>query len=105
MGRKKVSTLRDFGGSRGWLDPINKLPDDAELADSFGDTTRETKTASLVEPYTKQVTDWWQQSVHGTKIHQTLLNNYGFNGSYSSVMRFLQHIESVQPRAKAEKNG
>ena len=32
MGRKKVKSVRDMAGSRGWLDPGSELPDDTQLA-------------------------------------------------------------------------
>jgi hypothetical protein len=38
MGRKTVKAVRDLANSRGWLDPGNELPDDAELATSFSTT-------------------------------------------------------------------
>jgi hypothetical protein len=50
MGCKKVKSGRDLASSRGWLDLGKKLPDDAELADSFVTTTPRPQATSLVEP-------------------------------------------------------
>jgi hypothetical protein len=50
MGCKKVKSARDLASSRGWLDLGKKLPDDAELADSFVTTTPRPQATSLVEP-------------------------------------------------------
>lgn len=72
MGRKKVKTVRDLANSRGWLEPGNALPDDAELAASFSSTALRPQATSLVEPYADQVKAWRNQGIQGTTIHQAL---------------------------------
>ena len=99
MGRKKVKAVRDLANSRGWLDPGNELPDDAELAASFSSTApRPPQATSLVEPHGDQVKAWWNQGIQGTTIHQALERKYGFTGSYSSVRRYLQSVEGAHPQ-------
>ena len=58
MGRKKIKSVRDVASSRGWLDPDNELPDDAELVARFPTTTPRPQATSLVEPYADEVTKW-----------------------------------------------
>jgi transposase len=45
-----------------------------------------------VEPFRSQVEAWVTQGVQGTTIHQALVRNHGFTGSYSAVQRFLQTL-------------
>ena len=59
MGRKKVKSVREMARSRGWLDPGNELPDDAELAARFPTTAPRAQATSLVEPHADEVTKWW----------------------------------------------
>jgi len=99
MGRNKIRAVRELANKRGWLDPDNELPDDAELTERFPTTAPRPQATSLVESYADQVTDWWKQSIQGTTIHQALKRKYGFTGSYSSVRRFLQGVAAAHPQA------
>ena len=69
MGRKKVKSVRDIACSRGWLDPGNELPDDAELVARFPTTAPRPQATFLVEPHADEVEKWWGQSIQGTTIH------------------------------------
>ena len=99
MGRKKAKAVRALASTKGWLDLDCELPDDAVLAASFNSPVSRPQAVSLVEPYADQVTRWWEGGIQGTTIHQALQRKYGFNGSYSSVRRFLQSVEEAHPRA------
>ena len=72
------------------------LPDDAELARRLGRRAVKASSVSLAEPFREQVTQWWSQGIQGTTIHAALVRRYGFQGSYSSVRRFLQGVEAAQ---------
>jgi transposase len=52
-----------------------------------------------VEPFREQVIAWRDAGIQGTTIHQALVRNHGFHGSYSSVRRFLQGLAPSQPDA------
>ena len=99
MGRKKVREVRDLASSRGWLDPGNELPVDAELAVCFGVEAPRPQMTSLVEPHAEEVKKWRENGIQGTTIHQTLVRKYGFTGSYSSVRRYLQAVDAANPQA------
>jgi len=99
MGRRKVKAVRELSSTRGWLDPRNDLPEDAELASCFDTAAPREQMTSLVEPYAKEVKKWAGQDIQGTTIHQALVRKYGFTGSYSSVRRYLQGVEAVNPNA------
>ena len=92
MGRKKMRKLRRLASAEGWLDTERALPANSALAVRVqGDSARES-TVSLVEPYQAEVQRWHEQGIDGTTIHQALERKHGFEGSYSSVRRFLQGL-------------
>lgn len=92
MGRKKMRKLRRVASAEGWLDTDRPLPSNSALAARVrGDSARES-TVSLVEPYRTEVQGWHEQGIDGTTIHQALVRKHGFEGSYSSVRRFLQGL-------------
>ena len=80
MGRNKIRAVRELASKRGWLDPDNELPNDTELTERFPTTAPRPQATSLVESYADQVTDWWNQNIQGTTIHQALKRKYGFTG-------------------------
>jgi transposase len=97
MGRKKSAQFRQLALKHGWLDPETPLPDPAELARGMEARKNDPLQQSLVEPYTDEVTEWLKNGVQGTTIHQTLVRKYGFEGSYSSVRRFLAQVKDTHP--------
>ena len=99
MGRVKSAALRATANAQGWLAPEHPLPDDATLAGVLAAPTREAGPASSVEPYRAQVLAWREAGIQGTTIHDALVRNHGFTGSYSAVRRFLQALDDRTPKA------
>lgn len=54
---------------------------------------------SLAKPYEDQIRAWQEEGIQATTIHQALVRNYQFQGSYSSVRRLLQKIANNAPQA------
>ena len=98
IGRKKAQQVRRIAEQQGWLDKSHPLPDDTTLAEVLGRPSSPAQSTSLVLPYQEDVTDWWKQGVDGTTIHQALIRKYGFEGSYSSVRRYLASLEAAHPQ-------
>lgn len=98
MGRKKATELRKIALREGWLDKRRPLTDDAEIARVLGGKSLKQQCASLVAPYHEEVLSWHQQGIHGSTIHQALVRKHGFEGSYSSVRRFLQGLKKDNPQ-------
>lgn len=98
IGRKKAKQVRRMAQAQGWLDTSEPLPDDPVLADVLGHPSPPSPSTSLVLPYQEEVTRWWKQSITGTAIHQALVRKYGFQGSYSSVRRYLASLEATHPQ-------
>jgi hypothetical protein len=100
MGRHKAAVLRQVALAHEWLNQEQPIPDEAMLAAVLiAAPAVTTPSQSLVEPYREQVTAWWQAGVQGTTIHQALVRQYGFPGSYLSVARFLQGLKATVPKA------
>lgn len=96
MGRDKAKEVRALALVHGWLDPKRPLPDDATLAEVFG-TRQRPRAESQVAPYREQVKTWLDEGLQATTIHQALQRIHGFDGSYSSVRRFLRTLDP-EPR-------
>jgi transposase len=104
------SISRDLGISRptvhkyklkafleGYLDQQREFPGKEELAKSLGPDLQPPKTPSTVEGYREAVQKYLKQGLEMTAIFQRLRDDYGYQGSYSSVRRF---VHRVQPEEK-----
>jgi transposase len=102
IGRRKASHLRRQATEQGWLDRAAALPDEASLAQVLRPVTTAEEapvSASSVEPYRAQVQRWWEAGIQASTIHQTLVREYGFSGSYYAVNRFVKRLAGSQPKA------
>jgi transposase len=97
MGRKKSAQLRLLASKHGWLDPETPLPEQSVVARAMESRKNDQLQQSLVEPYTDEVTAWVKDGIQGTTIHQALVRKYSFEGSYSSVRRFLAQLKETHP--------
>lgn len=96
MGRKKIAQVREIAAKNGWLVREAALPDEHVMA-AFLDRKEAPLPSSCVstlEPWREQITKWRSTGVQCTTIHATLVRNHGYSGSYSSVYRFLLHIDA-----------
>ena len=98
IGRRKVGEVRKVALEQGWLEE-GPLPQDAQLAAIFEPKRQANPATSLLLPYEQQVKTWRDQGIQGTTIHQALVRNYEFSGSYSAVRRFLQKLQDAHPQA------
>lgn len=96
IGRNKASALRKMARHHGWLDHNSPLPDDEQLAEVLRIPTAKRQVSSL-EPFSQEVSGWYQNGISGTVIHRTLREKYGFEGSYSAVRRYLQNLKANEP--------
>ncbi|MGB9700943.1 MAG: IS21 family transposase [Thermodesulfobacteriota bacterium] len=93
IGRTKCAQVRVIAQERGWLAP-GPLPDDAELAAVFvnGRVPNSTRQ-SLCAPYVEQIQKWIDDGVCWSTIHEVLVDQFKFAGSYSSVRRLAQKLK------------
>lgn len=97
MGRPKAASFRALAQRHGWLDPQAALPTDAELAAALGQARRARSTVSTVEPYRATVERWDAEGINGVVIHATLVRQFGYTGSYSSVHRLIAALHADRP--------
>lgn len=97
MGRKKLSRLRQTAVSRGWLEPQQALPEDAELAAVFGNRPLPASCVSSLEAHRNRIAAWADAGINGTAIYAALARNHGVTCSYSAVRRMLASIEVTRP--------
>lgn len=98
MGRPKVEAFRQLARQHGWLDPSAALPEEATIAEALPVRAPRPQTESSVLPYGEVVQKWWEQGIRVKRIHRKLVESYNFTGSYSSVRRFVFHLERSRPR-------
>lgn len=96
MGRNKAAELRSIAEKCGWLNHQIPLPSDEELVKSLPRKASPPLQPSSVEPFSKEVKTWFEQSVSGTVIYRTLQEKYSYEGSYSSVRRHIQTLKKSQ---------
>ena len=97
MGRRKARQVRSVARQEGWLDPEVSLPDEATLAEHFRRDKPRRSSISRVEPYRDEVTKWFGEGIDGTTIYAALKRKGRFQGSYSSVRRFLKGLRRRAP--------
>jgi transposase len=99
MGRSKAAKLRRVARERGWLEAEHPLPDDTALAEVLGQRETHPGPSSQVEPHRERILAWKRAGITGTTIHQALVREHGFSGSYSAIRRFLQANEPIPLKA------
>jgi len=99
MGRVKCRQLRAVASRQGWLDD-GPLPDDGQIAEVF-ETEKKTNPTrqSLSIEHRKRVEKWMAEGIWLTTIYRTLVDQFGFAGSYSSVYRLAKKLADQKPEA------
>jgi len=102
MGRPKCGEVRVVAAQEGWLDKGVPLPDDEFLVAAFEQKKQHDDNPthqSLSRSHEEQIRKWVEGNVQMTTIHQALVDQFGFSGSYSSVRRLVQKLDVHQPEA------
>jgi len=99
LGRLKCAMVRAFARDKGWLDN-GPLPDDEQLSELIEVPKRPNPTqVSLTRPHEKKIKQWVEQGVQATTIYRALVEQFGFEGSYSSVRRRVRKLHGKTPKA------
>jgi transposase len=94
VGRNKAKEIRQIAAKEGWLNLEQELPCNAVIAKSFGDfETGQIESGKRIAPYQEKVTQWVEQGVQATTIHQALIREFNYPGSYNSVQRFVKSLK------------
>lgn len=99
ISRPTVHKYHELARQQGYLEPGAALPNDATLLAALGPGPQPPKMTSSLEPFEGVVKDFFKKGIEMTAIHQRLRENYGYTGSYSSVRRFVNHLELGEPEA------
>lgn len=99
ISRPTVHKYHELAKQQGYLEKGVELPNDETLQAVLGPGPQPPKIVSSVEAYGEVVKDLIRQGVEMTAIWQRLRDNYGYCGSYSSVRRFVVHLEPKEPGA------
>jgi transposase len=99
ISRPTVHKYHDMAKKAGFLEKKPELPGDEAIHKELGPGVKPPKVTSTVEPYRELVKDYLKQGVEMTAIWQRLRENYGYQGGYSSIRRFVAHLETQQPKA------
>lgn len=103
IGRHKAAALRRLGTEQGWLEVDKPLPADTMLSKVLQQQPAASAAGpgrrSSVEPYREAVHAWCEQGIQATTIYQALQRDYGFQGSYCAVLRFVNTLVVKQPEA------
>lgn len=100
MNRKTVGKYHTWAEAQGFLK--GPLPSLAELQQRLDETwpqKQPRQSISTVEPYREQVVKLRQQGVEAAAIHQRLVEEHGFQGSYPAVWRFVRKLEPKTPES------
>ncbi len=97
ISRTTVSKYQKWAEEQGHLDATNLLPDDTMLMAALGKPRQPTRAVSSVEPYREVVQAWVEQGVEMVAIWQHLQDDYEYQGSYSSVRRFVNKMRVTAP--------
>lgn len=97
LSRTTVRKYREWATAQGYLEPGSPLPDAATLAAALGEAPRPPRVASSVEPHREVVEQLLEQGVEKMAIFQRLQEHYGYQGSYSSVRRFVRQLCPAEP--------
>ncbi|MBC8428724.1 MAG: IS21 family transposase [FCB group bacterium] len=95
ISRKTVVSYRDIALANGWLAEQSNLPTREELGDYLTKkdlTNYPPQNISSVEPYRADVERMLRRNYTMKRIFVLLRENFGYNGSYSSVHRFCNKI-------------
>ncbi len=98
MGRKKAGKVRELAKALGWLDREVPLPADAELAEVFSREPAPTAVSPL-ETHREVIEGWWKKGFQKTAIYGLLKRKHKYQGSYSSVRRFVGKLEPPSSKA------
>jgi len=96
ISRPTIHKYKEKAESEGYLDQKRELPGNEELVESLGPAPEPPKTPSTLENYQEIVKNYLDQNLQMTVIYQRLRENYGYEGSYSSVRRFVHHFKPVE---------
>jgi transposase len=95
MGRAKCKTFRALAEEQGWLDPNVELPSETVIASVMRHiNSPPPRQTAKAEPHRDYITQCVDMDVSARVIHQRLVQDKGYAGSYNSVQRFVAKLKA-----------
>lgn len=101
LARETVRRYHAIARQNGLLDDRTPLPDGDLLEQIVGPSGVHYSPASTVEPHRAEVKAMVDKKVETLTIHRRLVQQHGYTGSYSSVRRFVAHLQPAETHAVA----
>ncbi len=98
ISRPTVHKYHVLSKQEGYLEKRAAIPDDETLQKVLGPGPKPPQIASSLEAYGDVVEKLWKQGIEKTAIWQRLRDSHGYGGRYSSVRRYIAHLEP-EPKA------
>lgn len=92
LSRPTVHKYKVLAEEKGYLDVKRAMVEEQELLAELGPAAKPPKIPSSIEPYRNYVTSMLDQGVEMMAIWQRLRDEHGYRGSYSSLRRFVSHL-------------
>ena len=93
LSRNKIRTVQRIAADRHWLCTNTPLPDLKTLEAAFSRSKLQ-RPGGKAQPYDQQIRQWVEEGVQAKRIHEVLVEQYGFDGSYNCIQRFVQKLKS-----------
>lgn len=97
ISRGTVHKYHRVAEEKGYLEKGGAQPSESELMEALGPGVQAPRQTSTVEPYRETIEGWLKQGVEMTAIWLRLQENFGYQGGYSSIRRFVHRLEPVEP--------
>lgn len=96
ISRPTVQKYKEKAKIEGYLE-VPEMPQEKELLESLGPMPQPPKMVSSLENYREIVQKYINTGIEMTAILQRLREHHGYQGSYSSVRRFVHQLRPQQP--------
>lgn len=92
-GKKTVSRIKKVALEKGWLDKNTDIPCEKDLKSIF---TKKTKNNQKLKDsgHIEKITQWAKDGHQASTIYNRLKNNFGYDGSYDSIQRFIRKLKT-----------
>ncbi|MBI5570173.1 MAG: helix-turn-helix domain-containing protein, partial [Desulfomonile tiedjei] len=95
--RQTVRRYHQLAEEKGYLDPWRGIPEPEEILRELGPAPSAPMIVSSIEPYKPVVEKLLHAGVEMATIHNRLIHDHGYRGSYSSVKRFVRRLHPRDP--------
>lgn len=96
--RHTIRHYHNLAREKGYFDLDRGVPEPEELLRELGPLSSAAVIVSTVEPYRSVVEGLLKAEVEMATIHNRLVREHGYPGSYSSVKRFVRRLRPKEPQ-------